>query len=66
MANRQIQISIIDSEWPKLKIIVNRDNTFIREATAQYDIATSQFTPPVADALKFAIDEVVKSHKGGR
>jgi len=47
-----------------LKIIVNRDNMFIREATAAYDIATSQFTPPVADALKFALDEVIKSHKG--
>lgn len=63
MANRQIQISIIDSDWPRLKIIVNRDNLTIREATASYDIATSQFTPPVADALRLAIDDVVKQHK---
>lgn len=63
MANRQIQISIIDSDWPRLKIIVNRDNSFVREATAAYDIAVSQFTPAVADALRLAIDEVVKQHK---
>ena len=63
MANRQIQISIIDSDWPRLKIIVNRDGVAIRTETAQYDNATSQFTPPVQDALKFAVDDVIKSHK---
>lgn len=63
MANRQIQISIIDNEWPKLKIIVNRDNTYIREAVAPYDISTSQFNPAVTDALRLAIDEIIKQHK---
>ena len=63
MANKQIMISIIDSDWPKLKIIVNRDNTYVRESVAGYDIATSQFTPAVADALRMAVDEVIKQHK---
>lgn len=63
MPNRQIQISIVDSDWPRLKIIVNSDNRQVRTETAQYDIAGSQFLPPVQDALKFALDDVLKSHK---
>ena len=64
MANQHIEISIIDADWPRLKIIVNTNNREIKTAVAQYDIANSQFTPPVADALKFAVEDVIKSRKG--
>jgi hypothetical protein len=63
MANHQIQISIIDAGWPKLKLIVNRNNIAVREMTASYDIALNQFTPAVTDALRLAIEAVVKEHK---
>ena len=63
MANRQIHISVIDSDWPRLKLIVNRDGVEVKTAIAQYDIAGSQFTPLIQDALKFAVDDVLKSHK---
>lgn len=63
MPNRQIAISVIDTEWPKLKIIINQDNRIIRTETAMYDLALSQFTPAMNDALRFAVDDVIKSHK---
>jgi hypothetical protein len=63
MPNRQIQISIVDTDWPKLKIIVNSDGRTIRTESAQWDVALSQFTPPVNDALRFAVEEVLKQHK---
>lgn len=63
MANRQIQISIIDSDWPRLKIIVNRDGIDVKTDVAPYDTAGSQFTPKVQDALRLAVEDVIKSHK---
>lgn len=63
MPNRQINISIVDTDWPKLKIIINRDGQAVRTETASYDIAQSQFTPALNDALRLSIDEVLKSHK---
>lgn len=63
MPNRQIHISIVDSDWPRLKLIVNRDGQEVKTSVQPYDIAASQFTPLVQDALKFAVEEVLKSHK---
>lgn len=63
MPNRQIHISIVDSDWPRLKLIVNRDGQEVKTTVAPYDIAGSQFVPLVQDALKFAVDDVLKSHK---
>lgn len=63
MPNKQINISIIDTDWPRLKLIVNSDNREVKTAVSQYDIATSQFTPPVQDALKFAVEAILKQHK---
>lgn len=63
MANRQIYISIIDTDWPKIKLIINRDGQSVRTDTQSYDIATSQFTPAVQDALRLSVEDVIKSHK---
>ena len=63
MPNKHIEISVIDVDWPRLKIVVNSDNREVKTSIAQYDIAGSQFTPLVQDALKFAIDDILKSHK---
>jgi hypothetical protein len=63
MRSQQIQISVVDTQWPVLKCIVNVNGHTIREESRQYDIALSQFTPLVQDALRIAVDDVIKSHK---
>ena len=63
MANQHIEISVIDDRWPMLKLIVNRGGQ-VQTVSVMYDNAFSQFEVPVKDALRFAVDEVIRQHKG--
>jgi predicted TIM-barrel fold metal-dependent hydrolase len=62
MSNQHIEVDVIDTHWPKLKIIVSHMGR-VREVDAQYDIAGTQFVPAVQGALQQAIDAVIKSRK---
>jgi len=46
-----------------IKLIVNRDGQ-VQTATLMYDNAFVGFEPPVRDALRFAVEALIKSHKG--
>jgi hypothetical protein len=63
VANQHIEISIIDDRWPQLKVIVNRDGQ-VQTVTAMYDGAFIQFETPVKNALQYAVEAAIKSHKG--
>jgi hypothetical protein len=64
MANVRISVTVVDAQWPALKIITECQGK-IRESRAAYDIAGTQFEPLVKDALREAVEAVVRSHKGG-
>lgn len=63
MAKQQIEISVMDNAWPELKLIVNRGGR-VQTISCTYDLALSNFEPAVKDALRYAVEEVIKSHKG--
>lgn len=63
MANQLITITVIDLRWPVLKLVVNRDG-MAQVVEAMYDGAFLKFETPVKNALQFAVEQAIKSHKG--
>jgi len=62
--NTTFEVTVIDL-WPKVKLLINRGGNVRQEGPFVYDIATSQFTPALNDALRAAVESVINSHKGG-
>ena len=60
---RHISITITAIHWPRLTLTVDR-NGRIRTVTSAYDVALMNFEPAVKDALRSAVDELIKSRKG--
>ena len=63
MANQSFEVTVID-QWPKLKLLVMRSGSVRHEGPRMYDIALSDFTPAVNDALRLAVESIVKERKG--
>ncbi len=61
---RNIQITIMDDGWPKLKCTIVRDQKNVRALTpAYFDIANSQFEPAVRDALRLSVEEIIQTRR---
>lgn len=63
MPNSSFTVTVID-QWPKLKVLIMRGPNARDEGPFPYDIALSQFTPAVNDALRLAVEEVINKRKG--
>jgi hypothetical protein len=61
-ASKRIDITIVDSKWPRLTMIITTDGR-PREVIQDYGIAASQFEPAVRDTLRLAVEAIIKSHK---
>ncbi len=63
MPNTSFTVTVIDC-WPKLKVLILRGGNARDEGPVQYDIAQSQFTPAVTDALRLCVEEIIRKRKG--
>ncbi len=47
-----LQIFISDRDWPNMELLVTSDTGKTWSAVAMFDIAPSQFVPPIMNALR--------------
>jgi len=65
---KTFEVTVNDIRWPKLLLIIRDGPTTLREEVQLYDTAFTAFEPHVREALRRAVDEVVrrnKPNKGG-
>lgn len=58
-----LEVVILTDKMPRsLTALVKLPNGVVRTATAHYDIAASQFTPAVVNALQTLINDIIERH----
>jgi hypothetical protein len=63
MPNNTFEVTVIDL-WPKLKLLIKQGSGFREEGPKQYDVALSDFTPAVDNALRLAVESIINQRKG--
>ena len=62
MPNMTFEVTVIDL-WPKLKLLVKQGTGVREEGPKQFDIALSEFTPAVSNALRLAVEEIISKRR---
>jgi hypothetical protein len=62
MPNNSFTVTVID-QWPRLKLLVSQGHGVREEGPKQYDIALSEFTPAVSNALRLAVESIINSRR---
>lgn len=63
MPNNSFEVTVIDL-WPNIKLLVKQGVSVAEVGPVQYDIAGTQFVPAVNDALRKAVEQIIKIRKG--
>lgn len=58
-----ISVDILDHNWPRLKVVVNRDGV-VTQHECLYDVAFNNFEPKVRDAVRVTVDSMIRRRKG--
>jgi hypothetical protein len=62
MPNATFTVTIIDA-WPKLKMLIHQNQSVREEGPRQYDIALSEFTSAVDNALRLAVEGIIQQRR---
>lgn len=62
MPNTTFEVTIIDL-WPRLKLLIKQGSGVREEGPKQFDIAVSDFTPAVQNALRLAVEGIINSRR---
>jgi len=62
MPNNSFTVTVIDL-WPRIKLLIQQGPGFREEGPKQYDIALSEFTPAVSNALRLAVEGVINARR---
>lgn len=62
MMSERFEVTLVDHQWPDLKLILNVGGSVIEERV-QYDIAQTKFEVTVQNALRRSVQRLIQSHK---
>jgi hypothetical protein len=62
MPNQTFTVTVID-QWPKLKLLIHQGTGVREEGPKQFDIALSEFTSAVDNALRLAVQGIIEQRR---